>query len=128
MTARVLIVDDDALAAETLAELFRKAGLHADWSCSAEDAFARMKAVKPSLLVVDERLPGMGGTGLVHCLRSSEAWAAVPCVVLTAVSDEEFALIEEEIAALPPGGAMRKPEDPEVLLSYVLSLLEGEEP
>ena len=128
MTARVLIVDDDALGAETLAELFRKAGLHADWTCSAEDAFARMKVLKPDLLVVDEKLPGMGGMGLVRGLRGVEGWGTTPCVVLTAVDDAEFALIEEELAALPPGLALRKPEDPGALLTCVLSLLEGDEP
>lgn len=67
---RILIVEDDPLLADGVAQLLRGAGFTADYVGSAEQAEAALAAEKFDLMVLDIGLPGMDGLELLSRLRS----------------------------------------------------------
>ncbi len=67
---RTLIVEDDPLLADGLAQLLRGAGFNADFVGSAEQAEAALSAESFDLMVLDIGLPGMDGLELLTRLRA----------------------------------------------------------
>lgn len=67
---RILIVEDDPLLADGVAQLLRGAGYTADYVGSAEQAESALAAEKFDLLVLDIGLPGMDGLELLSRLRA----------------------------------------------------------
>lgn len=67
---RTLIVEDDPLLADGLAQLLRGAGFNADFVGSAEQAEAALAAESFDLMVLDIGLPGMDGLELLTRLRA----------------------------------------------------------
>ncbi|MBP7395150.1 MAG: response regulator, partial [Zoogloea sp.] len=67
---RILIVEDDPLLADGVAQLLRGAGFTTDYVGSAELAEAALAAEKFDLMVLDIGLPGMDGLELLSRLRS----------------------------------------------------------
>jgi DNA-binding response OmpR family regulator len=58
---RVLLVDDEDEMVTALAERLSLRGIEADWVTSGEDALARVSDKKYDVLVLDVKMPGMGG-------------------------------------------------------------------
>ncbi|WP_079434231.1 response regulator transcription factor [Zoogloea sp. LCSB751] len=67
---RILIVEDDPLLADGVAQLLRGAGFTTDYVGTAELAEAALAAEKFDLLVLDIGLPGMDGLELLSRLRA----------------------------------------------------------
>ncbi|HWK45046.1 MAG TPA: response regulator [Stellaceae bacterium] len=67
----VLIVDDEALAAEETAEALELAGLSTQWSADPFDAIARAENPAVGVVVTDLRMPGLDGARLIDRLRAS---------------------------------------------------------
>lgn len=79
---RVLIVEDDAVLSDGLAETLRREGYIADAVASAEAADAALATTDVDLLVLDVGLPGMDGFTWLRRLRGRGAQLGV--LVLTA--------------------------------------------
>lgn len=106
---RILVVDDDVLGAETLAELLRAQGHDAQWAVNADGALARMGLGGFDVLVIDEFMPGLDGVSLIRKTRSLAGWQDVPIVLLTAAADVPFQAMAADLASLPPATALQKP-------------------
>jgi len=81
--ARVLVVDDNADAAEALAELLRLEGYEARVAGSAEEALQVVESFDPQLAVLDIGLPSMNGYELARALRANVRTRAIRLVALT---------------------------------------------
>ena len=79
---RILIVEDDPLLADGVAQLLRGAGYTADYVGSAEQAESALAAESFDLLVLDIGLPGMDGLELLPRLRARHK--AIGVLMLTA--------------------------------------------
>jgi DNA-binding response OmpR family regulator len=79
---RVLIVEDDPLLADGVAQLLRGVGINADYVGSAELAESAMAAENFDLLVLDIGLPGMDGLELLRRLRARSS--SIHVLMLTA--------------------------------------------
>ena len=79
---RILIVEDDPLLADGVAQLLRGAGFTADFVGSAELAEAAVAAEKFDLMVLDIGLPVLDGFALLDQLRAQGS--RLPVIVLTA--------------------------------------------
>jgi len=79
---RVLVVDDDNLSREFLAEAAGSLGLKVDTAIDGRQALEQLSARDYDLVLTDLRMPGMDGIELVQAmkLRHSE----VPAVIVTA--------------------------------------------
>jgi CheY-like chemotaxis protein len=86
---RVLIVEDNADAAESLVMLLELLGLRAR---SAADGFAALETARsnpPDVMLIDIGLPGMSGYELAERIRQDETLRGVVLVALTGYGQEE---------------------------------------
>jgi CheY-like chemotaxis protein len=77
----VLIVDDDATTRELIARHLRRAGFATVEAENGEEALARARVARPSLVVLDLVMPDMSGFDVLRELRA--AHGDMPVVVLT---------------------------------------------
>ena len=104
---RVLIADDEPLAAERLQLLLARCeGIDLVGSASDGESAVRMTdALKPDLLLLDIAMPGLDGIEVAKALASQ---APSPAVVFVTAFDQ-FAVAAFEVAAVD---YLMKPVDP----------------
>src|SRR5881397_384780 len=85
--SKILIVEDDAGFASSLAEAVRDFGYEVTIAPSGEDALARFDEIGAALVFLDLRLRGMHGLEVLRDLKSHPDRAATPVVILTAFAD-----------------------------------------
>lgn len=81
----VFVVDDDASVREALRSLLRSVGLAVELFSSAQEFLQRKRPDLPSCLVLDVRLPGVGGLDFQRKL--AEAKIPIPIIFITGVGD-----------------------------------------
>jgi two-component system cell cycle response regulator len=86
--ARVLVVDDSAAVRSLLATRLRSAGHEVAESADGVSGSERALAWLPDVVVTDLVMNGMSGVQLCRLLRSEQATAHVPVVLLTGSSDK----------------------------------------
>ncbi len=81
----VFIVDDDASVREALANLMRSVGLHAQLFASAQEFLKTPQPDSPACLILDVRMPGLGG---LDCQRQlADAGSHIPIIFMTGHGD-----------------------------------------
>ncbi|MBI2178892.1 MAG: response regulator [Candidatus Tectomicrobia bacterium] len=86
---RVLIVDDEKDVVEFLASELARREFAVETAFSGQEAIEKMKAHRPHLILLDVRMPGMGG---IETLREAKRIdPAVGVIMVTAVHEEEIA-------------------------------------
>jgi PAS domain S-box-containing protein len=86
---RVLVVDDNADAADTLQTLLMLAGHEVRTAASGPEALATLQDFVPDLALLDIGLPGMSGLELARRIRARPALAGVKLVALTGWGRDE---------------------------------------
>ena len=82
----VLVVEDSMDDFEAMKRAFKKVGLinQLDHVTSGEDAMKYLKSnPRPSLVLLDLNMPGMGGQKALELIKSDETLKFIPVVVLT---------------------------------------------
>ena len=74
---KILIIDDEQVFADTLAQIFRGEGYDCRAVYSAEQALETIASWEPALTVVDVMLPGMNGIDLAIKLKDAYPSVAV---------------------------------------------------
>jgi two-component system CheB/CheR fusion protein len=109
---RVLVVDDNVDAAETLRDLLEISGHEAAVAHDGPSALALARAFAPDAVVCDIGLPGMDGYAVARALRADGALRSVLLVALTgyALPDDlrraSEAGFDAHLAKPPPLGAI----------------------
>ena len=67
----VLVVDDNRYLADSVALLLEDQGFEARVAYSAEEAWAQAKRTPPEVVILDIRMPGIGGLELARALRAA---------------------------------------------------------
>jgi PAS domain S-box-containing protein/diguanylate cyclase (GGDEF)-like protein len=108
VSARILIVDDNATNLKLAASVLALEGFTVDQAGDAEQAQAYLAETVPDLILMDIALPGMDGLSLTRQLKQDPRFAHVPIVALTA-----FAMKGDEEKAREAGcaGYLTKPID-----------------
>jgi two-component system cell cycle response regulator len=119
--AVILMVEDDRLTAQVLADAIRGENREIVIAHSAAAAIERINDTPPSLVLLDLVLPDADGRDLLVRLRASPNTQTVPILVITARDD---AATTSECFALGADGVMSKPVEPEVLSSAVAAKLQ----
>jgi DNA-binding NtrC family response regulator len=92
MSAKILIVDDEANLRKTLAEILSARGysvLEADDGASAVEL---LRDATPDLIFSDWKMPHMGGGKLLQYLRGEPRLASIPVIVITAFGSSHSAI------------------------------------
>ncbi len=119
---RVLIVDDDRDISLMLSALMKKEGLTSLTAHDGEKALQMVPVVRPDMLLLDVKMPGIDGMGVLK--RVKETDPHLPVVLITA-----FAEIPASVAAMRAGAFdyLAKPFDhPEVVRVVRAALAERE--
>jgi CheY-like chemotaxis protein len=112
----VLIVDDDPDLRESLAALLQAAGLPCVTAADGEEALVACAIAPPGLILMDIRMPGMGGIETCQALKGHPAWADIPVIALTAAEEPETEHRMREAGSIL---YVTKPFSPQRLLSAV---------
>jgi DNA-binding response OmpR family regulator len=111
---RVLVVEDDALQAESLQFILQQEGYQVDVVATAEAALAQMRGWRaPDLVLLDVALPDLSGVAVVRRLR---AFSGVPVIMVTARRRDD-----DKVVGLDAGADdyVTKPFNPNELLARV---------
>jgi PAS domain S-box-containing protein len=118
-TARVLLVDDDDLVRETLAEQFEELGFGVLVASNGPEALALLQAGEAvDVLISDLSMPGMNGVDTIG--KARELRPGLTCFLLTGYVGERAALAAEGTFTL-----VRKPVSARTLAAKVMGQLEG---
>ena len=88
MSAKVLIVEDEAPLAEMLRYNLEAEGFRVMHAETGEEALVLLQEEHPDLVVLDWMLPGVSGIELCRRLRSKSDLRGVPIIMLTARGEE----------------------------------------
>jgi signal transduction histidine kinase/DNA-binding response OmpR family regulator len=80
----VLVVDDDPLVRRLAREVLEREGWAVAEAVDGRAALAQVQEVRPQLVILDLMMPQMDGFEFIEQFRASEAWRAIPVVVVTA--------------------------------------------
>jgi DNA-binding NtrC family response regulator len=119
MPARILIVDDDHAFRVSTAALLRQEGHEVEAVGEGAQAVETLRQRPFDLLLLDLRLPGTDGLGIVEALR---LWGeSIPILMISG-----FGTVEAAVRALHLGADdfLTKPVEPDVLATRVAELLE----
>jgi DNA-binding response OmpR family regulator len=86
---RVLVVDDDPDMASFLARMLAQQGMQAEIATDGHAALETIAASPPDLVLLDVQMPGPSGFEICRRLKSQEATALLPVVLITALEDQE---------------------------------------
>jgi DNA-binding response OmpR family regulator len=120
MPMRILIVEDDPDIAELVGRYLDKAGFVTEPVVSGREALIAIAARPPELVVLDLMLPHVDGLEVCRVIRSNEATAAIPIIMLTARAEESERIVGLELGA---DDYLAKPFSPNELVARVRALL-----
>ncbi|MCL6517845.1 response regulator transcription factor [Alicyclobacillus sp.] len=118
MTARVLVVDDEAAIVQLVSYNLRQAGFSVWTADNGPDALRQVAEVDPDLVVLDWMLPGMDGMEVCRRLRSQGERPGI--IMLTARDDEIDRVVGLELGA---DDYVTKPFSPRELVARVKAVL-----
>ena len=94
---KILVVDDDAELRETVSILLEREGFTPIQAVDGQSGLGQALSLKPTLMLVDLRLPGLSGIELCKQVRANRL--PIPIIVLSAVRDEVDKVLLLEIGA-----------------------------
>jgi DNA-binding NtrC family response regulator len=120
MTARVLVVDDDAVTCQLLTEVLEQDGLAVVRETNPRKAFKAIGEELIDLAILDMRMPEMSGLDLLQLLR--ERFPALPVIIMTG-----FGSVDSAVEALTFGAVdyISKPMNVDEIRAAVGRVLSG---
>lgn len=115
---RVFVVDDDDAVRDSIAELLASVGRRSECHASAASFLASYRPERPGCLVLDVRMPGMGGLALQQKLAAMGG--RIPIILLTGHGDVPMA-----VQAMKAGAVdfLQKPYRDQALLDSIEAAL-----
>lgn len=89
MRKRILIVEDEVSILQLLSLVLSKAGYEVHTCQSGREAIAKIKEVRPHLVLLDVMLPGMDGRAVVSIMEQDEELNGIPVIVTSALVESE---------------------------------------
>jgi len=117
----VLVADDEPDLQELVRYALEDAGFEVLTAGDGEEALRLALDWRPSLAVVDVRMPKLSGLQLTRKLRESEETAQMPILLLTGATEKEDVARGFEAGAY---GYLEKPLNPWELVTRVEALLD----
>lgn len=115
---RILLIEDNETVCEAVSVLLESEGFSVIVAHDAKSGFEKTLSLKPELLLVDLRLPGMSGTELCKQLRTVQI--STPIIVLSGIQDEVDKVLLLEVGA---DDYVVKPFSPRELVARIRALL-----
>jgi DNA-binding response OmpR family regulator len=84
---KIVCAEDDKMISTSLVEGFTQAGFEVTPAYDGEEALAKIKEVKPDVILLDIMMPKLDGIGVVWEMKSLDEISNTPVVMLTNLSD-----------------------------------------
>ena len=84
----ILVVDDSPTDRQYLTDLLSKNGFKVSTAESAEDCMAKVKQLRPDLVLMDVIMPGQNGFQATRALTRDDATKHIPVIICTSKSQE----------------------------------------
>jgi DNA-binding response OmpR family regulator len=124
MASRVLLCDDEAHIRRAAEIKLTNAGYEVSTASDGQEAWEKIQAHPPDILVTDLQMPRMDGLELSRRVRETPETAHLPVLMLTAKGFELAHLeLAEKCGVL---AVLPKPFSPRELVRYIDTLLRGE--
>lgn len=120
---RILLVEDDPIMGESLAQRLAIEGAKVKWLQSGSDVFRQYNNASPELVICDIRLPDMSGEDIFR--RLADEGASAPFLFITAFGDIDQAV---RLTRAGAGDYMAKPFQMDAFLGRVRSLIRSRGP
>jgi len=117
MARTILVVDDEPILRETLAEALAADGFRVVTAADGREALNRFREERPDLVVLDLMLPGDDGLTLCRNLRAK---SEIPVIMLTARGEETDRIVGLEMGA---DDYLAKPFSARELLARIKAIL-----
>ncbi len=96
---KIVVVEDDTVLAETLADNLTQEGYKVTMVADGETAYQRIVQKPPDLIILDVMLPRLDGLSLCRMIRREPTTAHIPIIMLTARSSEVDKIVGLESGA-----------------------------
>ncbi len=116
----ILVADDDLTIQEVLQAKLEKSGYRVVLAADGPATLGLVESQRPSLLVLDIKMPGLDGYEICRRLRAQESTSALPILMLTAYGGLDYVLKGLNAGA---DDYVTKPFHPEEVLLRIRSLL-----
>jgi len=121
MTADILVIEDDAIMREAVAEWLRTAGYRVRTAENGDAGLASVRAALPALVVTDLHMPGTGGGVVIGELKRDHP--EIPIIAISGLFESGFGMSADDVVALGAARALAKPFKRRDLLSVVAELM-----
>lgn len=111
---RILVCDDDLDILDILEYALTDSGWEVVKSYNVDDILNTVKSVSPSVIIMDNWIPGIGGIAATQAIKSHPIFKHIPVIYSTANNDIE-SLVKKAGADL----SLPKPFDLEALTTLV---------
>ena len=117
---KILVVDDSNTNIVLLESLLERNGYTVFTALSGRQGLDSMRNMLPDLIILDLKMPDLGGFEFMEVLRENGDWMDIPVVILSAVSDSDSIR-----KALDLGAAdyLTKPLDPDKVIKLAENIL-----
>lgn len=126
MNRRILVVEDDAIQADSIAYLLKMRGYNSRSVLNGEAALSVLTANTFDLLLIDLYMPGIDGVELIKKLREVKH-TAVPVVLMTAADTDTIRNVQLHSESLQPLVILQKPFTMDVLISTLTKFCPSEQ-
>jgi EAL domain-containing protein (putative c-di-GMP-specific phosphodiesterase class I)/CheY-like chemotaxis protein len=118
----VLIVDDDDDVRAYFARVLARAGFDVVEATNGRDALAAIHAAPPAVVLLDNRMPGIGGLHVLARLRADPSTTTLPVILVTGQGE-----LDQRVGGLQAGANdyVTKPVHPDELVARVQAQLRG---
>jgi CheY-like chemotaxis protein len=85
----VMVVDDDPLARQLIGRALDRKAFDLRFADDGVEALSQMRRLRPDVILMDVRMPGLDGVLLTQRLKSEPRLAAIPVILMTGDSRRE---------------------------------------
>lgn len=96
MSETIWVIDDDNDLRESITEILEDNGFNVRSFASAESALQEVQSQIPSLAIIDNMMPGMGGMAFIPILKKEQSHVKI--IMITA-----FSTVENAVTAMKSG-------------------------
>ncbi len=86
--AKILVVDDEVVVRDLLADIVKYAGHEAIKTDNGADAYEAACNEHPEVILLDVMMPGMSGIEVLQHLKGNPETRSIPVIMVTAKSQE----------------------------------------
>ncbi len=120
MARLVLVIDDDPMSRRSLATILELEGYEIEEAADGREALALLdRGLRPDVMLMDMRMPKMGGDELLRRMDGVPALSSIPVIVASAELDS---IVDRDARIV---AMLRKPYDLVALLDVLDASLQG---